>query len=313
MRLDTEFKQVSLKVFSAMKEKFVFSDLSSMVNNDSGEIVQSGLSGNGEKCTLFKYFDHTDKAEFLISGSAETVYYAYTDAASKTTISSLIRGSITKFCLQHQGNFCLHAAGVQNGNGVILFIGHKAAGKSTLTTYFRLKGHAVWCDDYAVVADQAGNWFAYKGDEDLKVTAETALRFNLPDSELKSVFTYRSKIDDTDNPVAGKYYYKGSNNLSQPESLPVKAVFQLYPRELSPVKIVHHQDKQEAFKFLLKEMMLPGINSKEYLALYFNSAKKLIDELPFYAVHAPDAIDRIDEVYREILKVADADKSQINA
>ncbi|MCJ8209202.1 hypothetical protein MUY27_05750 [Mucilaginibacter sp. RS28] len=308
MKLDTEFKELSWDAFITIKEKFVFSDLRSIINNDIGEIVQSGLSTNGEKCTLFKYFDNTDKAEFLISGSAKNVYYAYTDAASKRTINSLIRGNITKFCLQHQGNFCLHAAGVQVDNGVILFTGHKTAGKSTLTAYFRLKGHTVWCDDYAVVGSNGGNWFAYKGDDDLKVTPETASLFNLPYSELQSVFTYRNKIDNSEKPVAGKYYFKSSVDLAQPESLPVKAVFQLYPRELSPLNIVHDQDKQKAFMFLLKEMMLPGVNSKAYIELYFKSAKRFIDDLPFYAVHAPDAIERIGEVYHEILRVSLTDK-----
>lgn len=304
MQYNISFTLLTDTDFNTLTKAFSFSLLSnSQAADGTGEKAFAGTAATGETCMLFEYFNSTDKASFLITENGQAVQYTCTEAASPETLQSLIRGSITKFCLQQQGYFCLHAAGIRVNNKVILFVGHKAAGKSTLSAYFNLQGWPVWCDDYGVLVQHSGGFNVEQGEQSLKVTAATVAALQLPENRLESVFTYADNYapNPVNRHIEGKYYFGSGDSEPNPAPLPLAAVFLLQPREHAPPQIIRQPMPGSAFALLIKEIMLPGLNSKKYLQLYFNSVKTLLDVVPVYAVHAPDDVTRINDVYQAVL------------
>ena len=303
MHHSIRFSQVTVIEYDALKAKYIFSEIGPPGFADSGEKIFKGTSPSDE-CYLFSYYAPGENISFLILNGGKQVYYHFTEAASAETIQSLIRGNINKFCLQEQGNFCLHAAGIITGDRVILFIGQKGAGKSTLATWFHLQGHPVWCDDYGVLERSGNGFLAYQGETSLKINPDTAAKLDIPSQKLQSVFTHPAhKLQhDQSRHIEGKYYFSDGVQLHTDNPLPLAAMCVMEPREMHPEQIVGVKDKSAAFKVLMTEMLLPGINSKDYLKQYFQSCKTLLDVVPVYEIHSPDDISRINEVYDAILK-----------
>ncbi len=299
------FSHISNHEFQGLKQHFSFQVISRLPGfAGDGEAIFTGTSVAGQECLLFEYADSTDKVSFLISPDGKNVNYTFTGAASSQTVQSLIRGSITKYCLQQQGYFCLHAAGLNIGGEVILFIGQKTAGKSTLSAYFHLQGHPVWCDDYAVLQPQPNSFNVRQGDVSLKITQNTVNALNIPAANLKSVFTYADgyALEGSGRHIEGKYYFTQVPTPASATTLPLAAVFLLQPRQEKPVALISRPLQAEAFTLLMNEMMLPGISPKAYVRLYFQSLKTLLEVTPVYNIHAPDDITRLPEVYEAILK-----------
>ncbi|GAB2686597.1 hypothetical protein GCM10027037_05710 [Mucilaginibacter koreensis] len=304
MQYNISFTQVTNAEFKKLTNTFSFNLLSSSTSvNGDGEKAFAGIADTGDTCMLFEYFDLTDKANFLISANGKLVQYTFTEAASPETIQALIRGSITKYCLQQQGYFCLHTAGIRINNKIILFLGRKGAGKSTLSAYFSLQGWPVWCDDYGVLVQHLNGFDVEQGEQLLKVTEATVAALQLPANQLKSVFTYADNYapHTPDRHMDGKYYFGSNDNMQSHKPLPLAAVYLLQPREHAPQHLLGRPLSGSAFTLLMNEIMLPGLNSKKYLQLYFNSVKTLLDHVPIYAVYAPDDITRINEVYQAVL------------
>lgn len=52
----------------------------------------------------------------------------------------------------------------------------------------------------------------------------------------------------------------------------------------------------------MEEMLLPGVNEREYLKTYFQSSVELLKKIPIYTVEGPQDLARIDEIRGAILK-----------
>ncbi|MDB5109659.1 MAG: HPr kinase [Mucilaginibacter sp.] len=298
--------------FSVLKKGFIFSVLRlSPTTATSGENVFKGNAISGVDYFLFEYFNIDEKAEFLVSIEGNKVFYYSSNGASPEAVQSVIRGSITKFCLQQQGYFCLHAAGIRIHNRIILFIGQKGAGKSTIASYFHLRGHTVWCDDYCVLYKENDNFLAYQGETSLKINPDTAAELNIPQKSLESVFMLHPDkvLPGEERHIEGKYYFTNGNSTEEDKPLLIAAIFFIQNRETDPGEIIRHQNETDTFRLLMNEIMLPGFNSKNYLKIYFQSVKDLLQVTPIYSIHSPNDITRIHEVYSAVLKFIGYDQA----
>ncbi|NIG55370.1 hypothetical protein [Chitinophaga sp. Cy-1792] len=301
-----EFCNLGYDEFAALKEKIAFTALRLTPDSAAfGENIFTGSIAENSRCFLFEYHDnHVPVVSFIILPAGRKVYYQYADSVSLQTVQSLIKGNITKCCLQEQGNFCLHAAAMCMGDKAILFIGRKGAGKSTLSAYLHLQQHAVWCDDYSVLQLQENSFFVSQGETALKINPEIVTAFNIPAGQIKSVFELPDHWDQTSLSalISSKYYFKrpATDNDIRPRK--VAAIFFLHERMPAPQKIITPISKVNAFSILMDEILLPGINSRNYLNTYFQSALQLLEIVPSYHVNSPDDISRIHEVYESILE-----------
>lgn len=306
MHFAIKFNNLSSTDFVELKEKFVFIELK--INNSSatfGEKIYSGNTPKNEGCFLFEYHDnHKPAVSFIILSGGKNVFYHYTSTTSSQSVQTLLRGNITKFCLQEQGEFCLHASSMCIHDQVVLFIGQKGAGKSTLATYFHLKGHEIWCDDYAMLQKEKNCFYASQGETALKINPDIAAALAIAPENLTPVFDLPAhwKRTAASDVITKKQYF--NQQVADVTLLPrkVAAVFFINQRVAEPVNLISIRKKTDALSTLMDEILLPGINSKQYLKLYFRSVISFLDIVPSYTVHAPDDINRINEVYDSILE-----------
>lgn len=301
-----KFDHLSDLDFSALKEKFVFTALKLSPSWATfGENIYAGNTPQNEGCFLFEYHDNQKTGvSFIILSGGKSVFYHSISTASPQSVQSLLRGNITKFCLQEQGNFCLHASAMCIHDQVILFIGEKGAGKSTLATYFHLQGHEIWCDDYVVLHQENNYFLASQGETSLKINPDIVTALTIPESNLKKVFDLppgwakNSALEI----IPKKYYF--TQQVADPNVIPrkVAAVFFINQRTAEPVNLICIRKKTDALSVLMDEILLPGINAKPYLKLYFQSAITFLDIVPSYTIQAPDDIKRIHEVYEAVLE-----------
>ncbi|WP_212003038.1 hypothetical protein [Chitinophaga sp. HK235] len=292
--------------FVELKEKMMFNPLKLTSSSATfGEDVYSGNTSENQKCFLFEYHnDQTTVASFIILSEGRDVCYHFTSAATEKTVQSLIRGNITKFCLQEQGRFCLHASAMCVNDKVVLFIGRKGAGKSTLATYFHLNGHAIWCDDYSMLQQENNIFWVAQGETSLKINPDIVSVLNIPQANLERVFELpadwkRTALSDM---ITQKYYFHQQESAVDVLPREVAAVFFINPRIPEPEKLITNIKKTDALAVLMDEILLPGFNSKQYLKLYFQSALTLLEIVPSYNLYPPDNIMRIGEVYDSILE-----------
>jgi len=303
---DITFTHLSNTEFVALKEQMVFDTLNPSASLPVfGERILIGNASDNRRCFLFEYYRHQKPVvSFLILSAGSSVFYQYADTASPQSVQSLIRGNITKFCLQEQGHFCLHASAICIDDQVVLFIGTKGAGKSTLATYFHLRGHAIWCDDYSLLHQKDRSFSVSQGETSLKINPDIAVAFSIPQAQLQRVFELPE--DWTATPEADaltqKYYFKQGTSQAVTQPLSVAAVFFVNQRMQSPGNLITGISKKDALSVLMHEMLLPGINSREYLRIYFQSAMTLLETIPCYNIFAPDDIRRIHEVYDSVIE-----------
>lgn len=301
-----KFNSLSDPDFVSLKKEFVFNVLKGTTTAATfGENIYSGNTPTNKECFLFEYHDNQKPAvSFIILSGGTSVFYHATNSTSPQTVRSLIRGNITKFCLQEQGHFCLHASAICVHNKVVLFIGRKGAGKSTLATCFHLNGHSIWCDDYSVLQKKGNTFFAFQGETSLKINPDIASSLNIPKANLKSVFELpvewkRSAQSDL---ITQKYYF--NQHVHQQEHSPrqVEAVFFLNQRVPNPTRLVSNIQKSDAHSILMEEILLAGLNSKKYLRNYFESTVGLLKTVPSFTINSPDNIMRINEVYNSVIE-----------
>ena len=306
MHFAIKFNNLSSTAFVELKEKFAFKKLKiSSSSATFGENIYSGNTPGNEGCFLFEYLDNQKPAvSFIILSGGKSVFYHHTDTTSPQSVQTLLRGNVTKFCLQEQGEFCLHASSMRIHDQVILFIGQKGAGKSTLATYFHLQGHAIWCDDYAMLHQENNCFFASQGETSLKINPDIAAALAIPQEHLKPVFDLPAHWKRTaeSDIITRKLYF--NQQAADVKVLPIKvaAVFFIEQRVSEPVNMISIRKKTDTLSTLMDEILLSGINSKQYLKLYFQSAMSFLEIVPSYTIHAPDDITRIHEVYDSVLE-----------
>lgn len=305
-----KFTLLSEVDFVSLREKLILKAINgSNMPSTFGEKVYTGNTPTNEECFLFEYHENEKQAaSFLICSGGTKVVYHTTSRSSQQTLQSLIRGNITKFCLQEQGRFCLHASAMCVNNKVVLFIGRKGAGKSTLAAYFHLKGHEIWCDDYVLMESNNEKFYAFQGETSVKINPDIVSTLNIPETRLQNVFELPEdwqKSPESDF-LTQKYYFNQQEHKSQISPRQIEAVFFLNQRVQDPKELITNIKIADAYAILLQEILLPGLNSKKYLKHYFQSSMHLLKAVPSFSVNSPDSILRINEVYNSIIQTLDS-------
>jgi hypothetical protein len=272
--------------------------------DDSIERICSAITPEGPYFS-FDYHDPHDQIIFLIAPSGKKVFYSSTDSPTSRSINSLLNSIVVKCCLQLQQKFCLHTSGVRVGEQVILFIGKKGAGKSTLSAFFNIKGHEIWCDDYSVLDDRGHDFLCWRGESSAKIDKTAINQFNIAQHSLKSVFAmpdhWVEPGESTD--YGNKYYFESSPAASnQLTGLPLGAIFILQERGDDDRMTISPGNLKNAFGTLMEEMMLPWIAPKKYKKFYFGSVSAVLGRTKVFSVQAPDDLSRLDDVYSAIIK-----------
>ncbi|WP_017258236.1 phosphoenolpyruvate carboxykinase (ATP) [Pedobacter arcticus] len=306
MKFKIEFHNLTDFDFLLLKEKLAFKPHEQKFSpNIFGENFYTGSSFEYGNCYLFEYRDEQKPmVSFIITSGGKNVFCNYQIEVSPQTVSSLIKGNIKKFCLQEQGYFCLHASAMQINEKIILFMGKKGAGKSTLASFFHLQGHDIWCDDYSLLQQEKNCFLSYQGETSLKINPDILSALNIPKQKVKNVFDLSDgfKKSNQYKTSSSKVYFRNDKPVENSNPKQVAAVFFLQQRSFDPALLIEPMKKSEALSTLMEEILLPGFNSKEYLKTYFQSSLKLLEHVPCYKIHASNEITRISEVYHSVFE-----------
>ena len=306
MQLDAYFTRITAADFSVLKNEITFKLYKAgSTENMHGENVYFGDVSKTEICYLFSYCnDGVEIVSFVIKNSGKRVLCYAIENISQQTIHSLFRGNITKFCLQLQGFYCLHASAIVVDNQVVLFMGSKGAGKSTLASFFYIKGHEIWCDDYSALVEDEKCFLVRQGESSLKVNADILSAFNIPENRTQPVYEFPEDLKDSMQYAVFRRKSYLSGRKSTIDVLPKKiaGIFFLRSRTPNPNHFVEPISASEVLSVLMEEILLPGLNTKEYLKIYFESSMSLLQYTPCFKITAPEDISRIGDVYDSIIE-----------
>lgn len=105
--------------------------------------------------TFFLNFANIAQFEIKYS-SSEIVVRPFDDDVPNNTIEHLLVDQVWPRILAHDGDLVLHASGVANNQGAILFVGRSGQGKSTLAASLHQRGLPLIGDDAVLISKRDG-------------------------------------------------------------------------------------------------------------------------------------------------------------
>lgn len=132
---------------------------------------------------------------------------------------------VMRTILVRRGLASLHAAALSHNGRTIVVMGHKGAGKSTLSAALQQLGWAVVADDLVRVEAINGVWHCFAGHRQTKLTPAAAAYFG--EHALSTRWRSASEGDETDD---GKLLLPPGPEALPPAVSPISALLILAPR-----------------------------------------------------------------------------------
>jgi hypothetical protein len=119
-------------------------------------------------------------ARYLISDGRE-IWIDRVPGCDDVDVRTFLLGSVLAAVLHGRRMVLLHASAIHTGRGVVVFMGHCGAGKSTLAAALSQRGHRLFADDRVrVMLDETGGASAVAGARVMRLTAASARELNVP-------------------------------------------------------------------------------------------------------------------------------------
>ncbi len=244
--------------------------------------LKKGVRYQAGKAELLLQVDGV--ARFLVSEGLR-VTIDRDPEAEDDDVRVFLLGSVFGALLHQRGDLVLHGSAVEWEGKAVVFLGNSGVGKSTLSSAFRQRGHALLTDDLCVVRpDSEGVMLAYPGFPQTKLWLDSLQKLDLSPDGLKRI---RNKLEKRAVPVVSEFTRS---------PLPVRQLYLLRPHnklelKLSPAsgpgKFNLLKNQTYRFKFLA------GIDGK---ATHFQHALKLAQQAPLSVASRPSGTFQLDEL-----------------
>jgi len=143
-------------------------------------------------------------ASFHVSHGRDVIVEPAPGALPADIRAYLLSPIFSTLCYQ-AGMYSLHASSVRVGNGVVAFLGHSGAGKSTMAAYLERRGYQVISDDICLLdprASDAGGTLVVPVAPALKLWRSALEQLGATPEHLPRVFSrddkYRIKVGEID-------------------------------------------------------------------------------------------------------------------
>lgn len=205
-------------------------------------------------------------------------------AAQDLDIRVFLLGSAFGALLHQRQDLVLHGSAIEWEGEAVVFMGNSGVGKSTTSTAFRKRGHAVLTDDLCVVrAGPDGRMLAYPGFPQSKLWLDSLEKLDFSPESLTRI---REKIEKRALPL-------GDDFSAHP--LPVKKLYLLRTHNQEEIKLTPTQGPQK-FNVLKKNTYrfgyLAGIDGKTG---HFQQALQLAQQAPVIIATRPREGFKLDE------------------
>lgn len=258
-----------------------------VVNDEIKELIETGSVANYEKLDM--WFHIKDVAIYHIYNGDTVVIEPYENASFKT-IKLYILGSVLGLALLQKNMVAIHGGGIViNGKGCI-FTGEKGAGKSTISTALRQKGHKFISDDVCSInigeIKTINHGFAY---QKICEDAMVKLGYNIEQFE-----QFRGDLN------INKYLVPAFEQFTKEET-PLEAIFELTVGEVDQVEI------EELIGAKKMNIILENIFRVERLRycgginpIYFKKCLEIAKSIKLYKITRPKDAFSVDEQIRLI-------------
>ena len=166
------------------------------------------------------------KCRFSISPDGSDVLTSTTPRINDCDVVDLFSESVMRTILVRRGLASLHAAALVRDGGAILLLGHKGAGKSTLSAALQMQGWRLLADHLVRIDQIDGIWQCFPGHRRMKLRPDAARALGYPED-----LGGRWASPEADGSLeAPKVIVEPPNDLLPLASAPIAAIFTLKPR-----------------------------------------------------------------------------------
>ena len=218
-----------------------------------------------------------DGAAFTISCSAVRGCW-FGPGTFENTVSYLL-GPVLALVLRLQGVMCLHASGVCDGEGAVVFVGPPEAGKSSIAAAFVRSGWKLLADDLVPVSRRQG-WSASSGYPGLRLWAESA-----------AIMYGKEARFPRSSPTWGKYLVEHRRGFAEGET-PLRAIFILEPRGDSSA-IATQIGGTAAVMRLVENTYLNYLPCPKFRRQSLETIAEIAQEIPVLKITLLDRLDQL--------------------
>ena len=184
----------------------------------------------------------------------------------------------------------LHGSAINYQGEAVLFVGDSGAGKSSLSTAFRLKGYSVLTDDVCVIEmNEEQHPIALPGYPQSKLWEEALENLSIDYKELKKV---RSKIGKRAMPIKDAFCKK---------TLPIKAIYWLniHNQDNILIEVIKGGDKFGVIKNMTyRRAWLDGFGVQKS---HFKNGMLLTNKIPIKKITRTNNRFCVDEIVQLVL------------
>jgi hypothetical protein len=221
---------------------------------------------------LLRFPDHGD---FLVSRAGPEIKCRPLPGVSESTVRHLLLDCVIPLILSRREPLVLHASAILAGSGAIAFIGASGQGKSTLAASHGQLGYPLISDDYLVLRNLAGEWFAipsYPGVRLMPKSTDGIFDSPPPTAEVASYTTKRRISDlevlpftETPSKMTSLYVLDDDDGDSPPKHPSIEPV-----------------SRRETFMKLVSSSFNLDITDKALLTRQFATLNQLVAALPCF-------------------------------
>lgn len=205
-------------------------------------------------------------------------------------------GRVLGAAMYQRQQFLLHASAVRVSDGVVLFVGERGAGKSTLTAEMDRLGYPLWADDVARIEFLHGAAMMPAGIQRNKLWADTLAWFGQSTDGL-----------DVVEEQQGKYHLPAPEITKDLQSLPVRAIVELSKQNADEISLTT-VSKIERFQTIAQHnYMLEFVPTLGLAQEFLDFCARLQSDVPFYRLQAPRGLEHLGDIAGKIIALGDYD------
>lgn len=234
---------------------------------------------------------HVDRiAKYYISEGKKIIIEPDKDA-SLDDIKIYLLGSAFGALLIQRDSIAIHGGALVVGDRAVVFTGDMGAGKSTITSAFRLKGYSFLADDVSVITPVKGELPKVNpGYPQQKLCMDAMVRFGYNPERFK-------KVDIDRNKFAIPVY---NDFVKEPVS--IRSIIELKVDDVDGVRIDEIKGS-EKFKIIYKNIYRVGfINDIGLKPSYYMNFINIIKDIELYRVTRPREIFSVEEQIKLIIE-----------
>ena len=210
---------------------------------------------------------------FLARNGNEIIMDPAPDADEKI-LRIIILGPLLGILLHQQGYLTLHACGIVLNGGVVVFLGNKGAGKSTLAAAFHERGHSIVTEEMVTFAkDDIKKLLPLPGIPKITLWPDAIETLGLNGEHFRTIHSQSSKL--------WRRFHEGFS--SKPPQIK-----RIYVIEDAPILETEKLKGQEAFVELLKHSYSVRLIGKAGVTpAHFTQCAELAGCVPVYRLKRP--------------------------